>query len=228
MAQALLLLACHILLAKESIWVFPVAVAALAWLYANAPLAGLAVYFQILLYLNVLISVFSPGMSYMPNFVALQGTNFAALAMMAVIALNRLLTPTWRARVGPVVITVLIALAATSFYTLIGAAKEGLTSAMVYFREFTSPAFAVLVGLDVGRRWGYRAVGLCLLIGSALAILLGVVEHCVPVVYYTLTNAATFMQLKWFARPQGNTFYVPEDIVKHYTGALFNITGGEQ
>lgn len=225
-ALGLLLLACHVLLVKESIWLFPVAIVALAWLYANAPLVGLAVYFQILLYQNLLISIFSPGMSYMPNFVALQGTNFIALAVMAAIALNRLLTPTWRARVGGVVLTVLVALAATAFYTLIGAAKEGLTSAMVYFREFTSPAFAVLVGLDVGRRWGYRTVGLCLLTGAVLAVVLGVVEYWVPIEYYSLTNAVSFMRLKWFAQPEGNTFYVPQDIVRHYTGVLFNITGG--
>ncbi|HJS83962.1 MAG TPA: hypothetical protein VJ779_00700 [Acetobacteraceae bacterium] len=224
-ALGLFLLTCHILLVKESIWLFPLALAALAWLYANAPLAGLAAYFQILLYQNLLISIFSPGMTYSPNFVALQGTNFIALAVMAVIAANRLLTPTWRGRVGGVVLTVLIALAATAFYTLIGAAKEGLTSAMVYFREFTSPAFAILVGLDVGRRWGYRTVGLCLLIGAALAIVVGVIEYCVPIEYYSLTNAVAFMQLKWSAQPQGNTFYVPEDIVKHYTGAFFNVTG---
>ncbi len=179
-ALGLLLLACHVLLVKQSIWMFPVALAALAWLYANAPLAGLTVYFQILLYQNIAIAVFSPSMKYMPDFVALQGTNFVALAVMAVIALNRLLTPSWRARVGGVVLTVLIALAAAALYTLIGAAKEGPTSALVYFREFTSPAFAVLVGLDVGRKWGYRTIGLCLLVSAVLAIVLGVVEYLHP------------------------------------------------
>jgi hypothetical protein len=229
-ALGLLLLTCHILLVRESIWLFPVALAALAWLYANAPLAGLTVYFQILLYQNLLIAVFSPGMPYMPympDFVALQGTNFIALAVVAVIALNRLLTPSWSGRVGGVVLTVLIALGAAAFYTLIGAAKEGPTSALVYFREFTSPAFAVLVGLDVGRKWGYRTVGLCLLVSAVLAIVVGVIEYCIPIEYYGLTNAVTFMQLKNFMQPQGNTFYVPQDIVKHYTGTFFNMTGAD-
>ena len=54
---------------------------------------------------------------------------------------------------------VLIALAMIVFYTLIGASKAGPTSAMVYFRNFTSPLFAVLVGLDLGRTWGFKTVG---------------------------------------------------------------------
>ncbi len=35
------------------------------------------------------------------------------------------------------------------------------------------------------------------------------------------------MQLKNYMQPVGNTFYVPQDIVQHYTGAFFNLTGAD-
>jgi hypothetical protein len=226
-ALGLLLLTFHIVLVRESIWLFPVVMAVLIWLYSNAPLAGLIVYFQILLYQNVLISIFSPGMQYMPDFVALQGTNFVALSVIAIVALSRLMTPSWRFRVGGIITTILIALIVMALYTLVGVAKEGLTSALVYFREFTSPAFAVLIGLDVGRKWGYRSVGLCFLVSSALAIVIGVIEYSIPIEYYGLTNAVQFMQLKSFTTPKNNIFYMPQDIVKYYTGTYLNISGAD-
>src|ERR1044072_1804072 len=86
----LLMLALHVLLVKESIYLFPVIPALAAWLYYNAPFAGVLVYFQILIYQNLMVSIFSVGMDYSPTYVMLGGTNFAVLATIAMIAFNRL------------------------------------------------------------------------------------------------------------------------------------------
>ena len=88
-------MAFHVLLLRESIWLLPVVPFIVDWLYFNAPLAGALVVFQILIYQNLIISVFTPGMHYLPTFVVLEGTNFAVLGTMAVISLNRIMRPYW-------------------------------------------------------------------------------------------------------------------------------------
>ena len=50
-------------------------------------------FFQILIYQNLIISLLSPGMDYQPTYVMLEGTNFVVLCTIAMIALNRLRTP---------------------------------------------------------------------------------------------------------------------------------------
>ena len=79
-ALGLMLMACHVLLLRESIWLLPLVPSIVGWLYFKAPLAGALVFFQILIYQNLVISVFSPGMDYMPTFIVLEGTNFASSA----------------------------------------------------------------------------------------------------------------------------------------------------
>jgi hypothetical protein len=216
-------MAFHVLLLRESIWLLPVVPFIVAWLYFNAPLAGALVYFQILLYQNLMISVFTPGMHYLPTFVVLEGTNFAVLGTMAVIGLNRVMAPYWWRRSSGLIWLVLATLAMTVLYSLIGAGKAGPTSAMVYFRNFTAPLFAVLVGLDLGRNWGFKTVASAFIFSVVLAIGLGLVEYFDPLDYYAWTNEVTFYQLRYTAQPQD--FYVPADIVRHFTDAFMNISG---
>jgi hypothetical protein len=229
----LLLLAFHVLLVCESIWLFPIVPLIGAWLYAREPLAGILVYFQFLIYQNLMTSLFSPGMAYQPTYVMLGGTNFLALCLIAPIALNRLIAPYWwretrqSVLLRRVVWIVLAALVMTVFYSLLGAVKAGPTSAAIYFRNFTSPLFAVLVGLDLGRIWGYRTIGPVFMYSVALALVLGFIEYCYPLEFYDWIHEVTYYQLKYYMAPTGNTFFVPQDIVAHFTNVLFNVSGGD-
>jgi hypothetical protein len=225
-ALGLMLMACHVLLLRESIWLLPLVPCIVGWLYLKAPLAGALVFFQILIYQNLVISVFTPGMDYLPTFVVLEGTNFAVLGAIAVIGLNRLMAPYWWRRSSGLLWLVLAALAMTVLYSLLGASKAGPTSAMVYFRNFTAPLFAVLIGLDLGRTWGFKTVATAFIFSVVLAIGLGLIEYFDPLDYYAWTNEVTFYQLRYTAEPQD--FYAPADIVRHFTNAFMNISGSSR
>jgi hypothetical protein len=221
----LLLTAAHVLLVRESVWLYPVVPLVLAWLYSNAPLTGALVFFQFLIYQNIIISLFSPGMDYMPAYVMLEGSNFATLCILSIIALNRLTTPYWWGQLRRMTWWLLAAMGMVTFYSLIGASKAGPTSALIYFREFGALLLAILVGLDLGRVWGFKTVGLAFIFSAVLAICLGIVEYLVPLDFYAWTNEVSYFQLKYAMQPEGNKFYVPEDIVKHFSNVFFNISG---
>src|SRR5689334_13385865 len=78
----LVLLAYHAFLVKQSLAFVMVMPILLAILYTNAPLAGLLVYFQFLIYQNLMIALAAVGMRSM-NFTVLLGTNFLAITLMA-------------------------------------------------------------------------------------------------------------------------------------------------
>ncbi len=219
----LILLTSHILLAKLSLAFYPLAIVLFGWIFARASLAGFIVFMQTLLYQNMLISIFSSDMDP-TTFSALQGTNFACLAVMAVVASFQLLPLMQRYR--QITVSLLVAFGILILYTGIGAIKAGPTSAIVYFREFASPLLAGIVGIELGRVWGFRTVGVCLLYSFVLAILLSIFEYCYPIDFYTAIDEVRYLQLKYFAQPTGNTFYTAQDIVVHYTSVFFNITAG--
>jgi hypothetical protein len=222
----LMLMVFHVLLVRESVWLLPLVPSLVGWLYLKAPLSGALVFFQILIYQNLIVSVFTPGMDYQPTFVVLEGTNFAVLATLAVIALNRLMSPYWWRQSRGLIWLVLAALAMTALYSLIGAGKAGPTSALVYFRNFTSPLFAILVGLDLGRTWGFKTIASTFIFSVVLAIGLGLIEYTNPIDYYAWTNQVTFYRLRYSADPP--PFYVPADIVYHFTNAFLNISGSSR
>ena len=221
----LLLMVVHVLFVRQSVWLFPVAPLLLGWVYLNAPLAGALVFFQILIYQNLIVSLFSPGMDYMPTYVSLGGTNFVALCVIAVIAMNRLMTSYWWQKSRGVIWLVLLALAMTTVYTAIGAAKAGPTSALVYFRTFTSPLFAVIVGLDLGRAWGFKTIATAFIFSVVVSIGLSILEYAIPLDYYGWMNEVSYYQLKWGLSPDGPSFWVPQDIVNAFTNVFFNVAG---
>src|ERR1051325_764528 len=79
----LLLLVAHVVLTKLNFGFTLVSMLVLAGLYYKAPLAGLLVYFQLLIYQNWFIALFSTDMQIM-SFKVLQGTIFAAFFWMGV------------------------------------------------------------------------------------------------------------------------------------------------
>ncbi len=221
-ALGLLLMAAHVVLSAESLLLYPLIVGFIGWLYYRAPLAGVIVFFQVLIYQNLIISVYSSNLDP-TQFTALQGTNFVLLAVLGAVSALRL----WPRRRDYKAITsaMLLALALAVIYLGIGAARSGPTSALIYFRQYTGPLLAALVGLDVGRVWGFRTVGMGFVYSAVASLLISVFEFCFPLEFYTIINAVRYYQLKYWLQPEQNTFYVPEDIVKHFTAVFFNVTG---
>ena len=220
----LLLMASHVLLVKQSVFLAPLMFLVLGWLYANAPLAGLIVWLQILIYQNWIIGLLSQGMAKDPTFTVLQGTNFVSLVIMAMIAWSRVTAPAWRS-LRPLLIVVVVAVIAATIYWGVGAMKEGVTSATIYFRDDTALVFGVLVGLDVGRIYGYRTVALGFLVSVALSLALGYVEVVAPEAYYNATNAVAFNAIKTLNDPKYDAFYSAQDIIFHNEVILFNLSG---
>lgn len=96
----------------------------------------------------------------------------AALCMIGLIAFSRLTTSHWWRQWQGLILLVLAALGVTGIYTALGASAAGTTSALIYFRAFTSPLFAVFVGLNLGRSWSFKTIG-SILAGSPCFGVLG-------------------------------------------------------
>lgn len=223
----LLLLVAHVILVKQSVLFFPVTLCLLCWIYLNAPLAGLLACFQILIYQNWVISLFSPDMAPF-TFTILQGTNFATAVMLATIAASRLMMPPWKRDPGisGIVMVIALAISLAALYAVVGAAREGPTSAAIYFREFTFPAFAALIGLDVGRVWGFKTITTGLVCSAVLSLVIAVIEILLPLDYYAWINAVDFSNLKIASCClYTKKLYSPEDVVLQNTSGLFNLSG---
>ena len=220
----LLLLASHIILTRQSVVLFPLTLLAIGWLYARAPLAGVAVFFQFLIYQNWMISLFVNGMDREPTFVLLQGTNFAILMLMGAVAWIRLYQSRWRQVFGTTLTIITTTLVLIVLYTMLGAAKEGATSASIYFRLAATIALGTLVGLDIGRVWGYRTIGIVFVVSAVLSMLLAIVEEFATETYYDSINAVQFMALKTLNDPKYDAFWSVKNVVAHSTNTLFNIS----
>lgn len=216
----LVLLAYHAFLVKQSLAFVMAMPILLAVLYTNAPLAGLLVYFQFLIYQNLMIALAAVGMPAF-NFTVLLGTNFLAVTLMAGIGAGRLFQPPWRQATKGIMSAVILAVLLAGCYGALGAVRAGPTSAAVYFREFIGPACAVVVGLDVGRIWGFRTVAIGLLTSALLSLLVALTEVAIPLDYYSWINAIDFANLK-SSSSLATIAYSALDIVDQNTTSLFN------
>jgi hypothetical protein len=227
-AMALALLGTHVLLVREAgTAFFLVAIVFIVLLYVRLPLAGFALGLNVLLYQNWVLALFSETME-LSAFQVLQGTAFVVTAALATIAAVRLI------RSGPrggqalrVAWTVCVVVAVMVAYTVLGAVQSGPTSAIISFRNAASGLLALLVGLDVGRRWGYRTIGTGFLVAAALGVLLSMYEQLDPIAYYEATGASTFLRLKEQVVEADVALRSAADIVLYRTSVFFNITGGD-
>jgi hypothetical protein len=232
----LTLLVFHIILSKLStVAFFPVVLLAIGWLYHKAPLGGLLVFFQWLIYQNWVLAILSVGMDY-STFTMLQGSSFAVLVLLAGISLTRLTTSKrWRHLNGRLLAMVKLALILAAVYALYGMTKVGFTPAAVYFRASTALVLAVPIGLDVGRVWGYKTVGAGFLASATLSIAITLVEIAAPAPYYDLINAPNYENMNYSKAessvkdgPQGATLVLNgRDLAEANRSVLFNVTGSE-
>src|SRR3954451_14030531 len=133
------LMVCHTVLVMLTPLFYPIVILLIGWLFILAPLPGLLVFFQILLFQNMIVSIFCSPMS--PSVLnALLGTNFAVLVMLAAISAMRLL-PLMNRYFRQIGFSVIIAVGLLVLYTAYGTVKAGPTSALTYFREFSAPIF---------------------------------------------------------------------------------------
>lgn len=222
----LLLLVCHVVLTKQSLalaWIMPVVLAAL---YYKAPLAGLIVLFQLLIYQNWVIAMFSVDMQVV-SFEILRGTNFAGLFGLAAIASARITLPIWdnERHIHQILRVVALAFVCAIGYWILGTVRSGPQSAAVYFREFFGPVLAVVVGLDVGRVWGFRTIATSLLVCIVASVVVALIEISIPMDYYAWINAADFSNLKTHNTLYRSKLYGAAGVIDMNTSTFFNVSG---
>ncbi len=222
-------LICHIILVKE---VNPACIlacmAGLAWLAFNKPLPAFIVFMQILLFQNVLVSIFSPGMSH-NSYVALSGSSFIAAVVVAGAFSVHLLrsndSGTKRlSQYG------LAAIAVAAAYMAMGAALQGPVGAIISFRSVSAMLFSLLIGLRLGSSWGYRTAAVCFLLAVFMGLVMTCFEIADPVWYLDLVNARDFFNLKNDGLLADRYLFDVHSVIETQTGAWFNsplVSGGE-
>ena len=219
-------LACHVALVREVGAVcFPLILACLAVVAAYSSLAGLIMYAHILLYQNVLISIFSVGMAR-SDYTILSGTSFGGALVLAAFPVYRFLRsgrPFVPAVPGidRVALAIGVAVAVAGAYTVLGAAAGGATPAAIGFRNATAMLLAAVVGLTVGATWDYRGVAVCLAVCLLPGLALSCLEISDPNWYLTLINAADFSNVK-YSESQTPYYYSSEDVIDRMTQLPFN------
>ena len=222
-------LVCHIILVKE---VNPacivVCMAGLAWLAFNKPLPAFIVFLQIVLYQNVLISIFSPGMSH-TSYVALSGSSFIGAVVVAG-AFSFYLLRSNDGRLKRLSQYALAAIAVAAAYMAIGAAVQGPIAAVVSFRSVSAMLFSLLIGLRLGSSWGYRTAAICFLLAVFMGLVMTALEIADPVWYLNLVNATDFFNLKNDGLRADTYYFDVHSVIESQTGAWFNsplVSGGE-
>ena len=222
-------LVCHIILVKE---VNPacivVCMAGLGWLAFNRPLPAFVVFLQIVLYQNVLVSIFSPGMSH-NSYVALSGSSFISAVVVAG-AFSVSLLRSRDARIKRLSRYASVAIAVAAAYMVIGAAVGGPVAAIISFRSVSAMLFSLLIGLRLGSSWGYRTAAICFLLAVFMGLILSALEIADPAWYLDLVNAKDFFNLKNSGLLADRYLFDAHSVIETQTGVWFNsplLSGGE-
>lgn len=222
-------LVCHVLLVKEvSPGCIVLGAAGLAWLAFAKPLSAFIVFLQVLLYQNVLVSIFSPGMSH-NSYVALSGTSFISAVVVAGAFSVHLLRSS-DGRVKRLSQYVIASIAVAAAYMVIGAAIQGPVAAIISFRSVSAMLFSLLIGLRVGSSWGYRTAALCFLLAVFMGLILSSLEIADPSWYLSLVNAKEFFNLKNAGLVTDRYLFDVHSVIETQTGDWFNtplLSGGE-
>ncbi len=197
-------------------------------LYLRKPLAAATVFLQVLLYQNWFLSIFSViGMDRLA-FQVVQGTAFAAAGCMAAIAVLRMLAlPDRKDPTVRLTRWTCLTLAVVVLYTAYGVHGSSVPSALAYFRNTSAMLLMLLVGLDLGRSWGYRTLASIFMISVVFGVFIAMAELVVPHAYYTAVNALPFINQKTAAGGGIDVAYSVDEIVASRIVTWFNITGGD-
>ncbi len=214
-------LICHIILVKEiNPACIVVCMAGLAWLALSRPLPAFIVFLQVVLYQNVLVSIFSPGMSH-NSYVALSGSSFISAVVVAG-AFSVYLLRSDDGRIKRLSQYAIAAIAVAAAYMAIGAAVQGPVAAIVSFRSVSAMLFNLLIGLRLGSSWGYRTAAICFLLAVFMGLVMTVFEIADPVWYLDLVNATDFFNLKNDGLQAGKYLFDVHSVIDTQTGAWFN------
>ena len=222
-------LICHVVLVKEvSPACVVVCMAGLALLAFNRPLPAFIVFLQILLYQNVLVSIFSPGMSH-NSYVALSGSSFIGAVVVAG-AFSVDLLRSQDARIKRLSQYALAAIAVAAAYMAIGAVVQSPVGAIISFRSVSAMLFSLLIGLRLGSTWGYRTAAICFLLAVFMGLIMSAFEIADPAWYLGLVNAKDFFNLKNAGLMADRYLFDAHSVIETQTGAWFNsplVSGGE-
>lgn len=224
-ATGTVLLSHMAMLRDLSLAMFPCILVLLFTLHRANPLAGFVAYIQILMYQNLAISLFSSTMTG-TDYKAAAATSFAAGLVLAA-------TPVWRWLTAPqpfaspsprlphVMRVVAVALVVVVGYAALGFVTAGPAPAMAAFRNATSLLVAVVLGLDIGDRYGFRTVATCFLASAALGWAVALVEMLDPLYYVDLVHTADFFNLKNYRSVQPYMFSA-QNVVDSLSSLAFN------
>lgn len=228
-AVGLGLLVLHVLLVRETGPAAAVlALGGLALLYALLPLAGLVVFWQMALYQNAAVAFFSDGMS--PGaYQVLLGTGFLAAGLLGGMATLRILfgRPAAAPAARRIALLACAAIGVSTAYAAYGATLSSPASAAVYLRAATGMLLMLLVGLDLGRLWGFRAVAIGYLVSLLAGLCYSALEVADPAWFYEAAGNLPFMNLKYGPAEQDWPFHTARDLIATRTSVLFNVTGSE-
>lgn len=222
----LIALVCHIVLVRDgSAACFVLLMAGLLGLHRINPLAGFIVYLQLLLYQNVVISMLSQSMTS-SDYTVVAATSFVGGLVLASAPVLRIIQggSPFRSNHRGITATmrlVLIAIGVALAYTALGAIVAGPTPAVVGFRNATALLFAIVLGLDIGDRWGYRTIATCFLVSSVLGVFLSLVEMSDPAWYLSLVHAVDYGNLKNYQSVRAHLF-AAENVIDTMTSLPFN------
>ncbi len=220
-AIGILGLICHVVLVKE---IHPgcvvLCMAGLMWLARVKPLPAFIVFLQIVLYQNVLVSIFSPGMSH-DSYVALSGTSFIGAVAVAVSFSVDLLRSN-DGRVRRLSQYALVAIAVAAAYMAIGAVAQGPVGAIISFRSVSAMLFSLLIGLRLGASWGYRTAAICFLLAVFTGLIMTTLEIADPAWYLDLVNATDFFNLKSDGLRAEAHYFDVHSVIDSQTSAWFN------
>lgn len=222
----LVALVCHVVLVRDGgVACFVLLMGALLVLHQVNPLAGFIIYIQVLMYQNVVISLFTETMTS-SQYTLCAGTSFIAGLVLVIGPTYRLLesgSPFQARHRGMLRTTryVAIAIVVALLYLALGAATAGPTPAVVSFRNATAMLFAVIIGLDIGDRWGYRTIATCFVASASLGVFLACIEIADPAWYLATVHAASFANLKNYQSVKAYLFSA-ENVIDTMLSLPFN------
>ena len=196
-------------------------------LFLYRPLSGVVVYFQLLLYQNLFLSIFSGWGIDSAGFTAVQGLSFGASAGMAAVAVLRIFGA-YRRDSGPHRLTrwTCASLVAITLYTAYGMLGAPPVSALTYFRNTSAMLLALCVGLDVGRAWSFRTVLALFVLSLPAGLALSVAEYAVPHAYYTAIHARDYLHFRATEPDLPAIARSVDELISARVVRWFNITAG--